>query len=116
MSADAIRDLIAQVLPGPQWALQYGEWRDPGGSTRAAVLRPVGGATAALLRRPAYRLTLVGLAGGDNNEIRAAADAVIERVRSNSGGLVFLEAGEPVYIPTADRRPTFEIALNAITT
>ena len=115
MSAAAIRDLIAPVLPGPEWAVQYGEWRDVPGQ-RAAVLRPAGGAPAELLRRPAYTLTLVGLAGGDNDEMRDAADAVIERIRSNAGGLVYLEAGEPAYIPTADRRPMFEIAINAITT
>ena len=117
MSADeAIRALLEPLLPAPTWApMQYGQWQDVAGR-RVSVLRPAGGPPAELLRRPAFTLTLVGLPGGDSSELKAAADAVIERARASAGGLVYVEASEPVFIPTADRRPMFEIALAAITT
>lgn len=114
---DAIRSLLEPLLPPPAWApMQFGEWRDPGGRVRSAVLRPVGGAPAELVRRPTFTLSLVGLDGGDATEIGEAADAIVERVRVSAGSLVGLTAGEPVFVPTADRRPMFEIALSAIAT
>lgn len=113
----AIRDLLASIL-GTDWRLQYGRWTDkPGAKTdRFAVLRPAGGLPAELVRRPLYTLSLIGQDGGDVEAASDAADAVVEAMRSSSGGLVFLQPSEPVFVATDDNRPVFEIAVSAITT
>jgi hypothetical protein len=116
-AAEQVRDLLASIL-GPAWRLQYGRWTDkPGAKTdRFAVLRPAGGGPAELVRRPFFTLMLIGQDGGDITEAAAAADAVVQAMRSNSGGLVFLQPAEPAFVATDDNRPVFEIALTAITT
>lgn len=112
--ADQVRDLFAADLAGFVW--QLGRWQDTAPPSRYAVLRPVGGIGAELIRRPQFTLALVGLRAGDNAAVSAAADAVIETCRAESGALVYVEAGEPVYVPTADGRPILEITLSVIAT
>lgn len=112
--AEAIRSLLTPSLPAFGW--QFGRWEDSAPSSRKAVLRPAGGVGAELIRRPQFVLSLVGLRGGDHAELGQAADAVVETCRVEAGALVYVEAGEPVYVPTADGRPIFEIALSVIAT
>jgi hypothetical protein len=112
-AAESIRALLAPVLPG--WPLQFGHWTDPGVGSRSAVLRPAGGAGAELVRRPQFTLSLIGGGPDDRQSAAESADLVVETTRATAGALVYLQAGEPVYIPTADGRPVFEIALSAIT-
>lgn len=112
VAAESIKALLAPLLP--DWSLQFGHWRDPGQKKRSALLRPVGGPPAELLRRPQFTLSLVGLDDGDALSVSDTADQIVEAIRLSSGDLVYLSAGEPVYIPTADGRPVFEIALSAI--
>lgn len=111
-AATAIRDLLQLALAG--WAVQFGHWTDPGGKVRSAVLKPVGGPAVERVRRPQFTLSLIGLDGGDREAVSAAAEQVIAALQSNSGSLVYVQAGEPTYIPTADGRPVLEIALSAI--
>lgn len=108
---DSVRHLLAPMLVG--WSMQLGMWRDPGAGVRSAVLRNAGGAGAQLVRRPAFTLMLIG-AQNDTEAVGEKASEIVEAIRSNSGGLVYLEAGEPRFTPTADARPVYEIALSAI--
>lgn len=111
--AEALRDLFEPIL-AEDFAWQFGRWEDTEPATRYAVLRPAGGAGAQLVRRPQFTLALIGSRGGDNAVIGAAATAVVELCRAQAGDLVYVEAGEPVFVPTADGRPIFEIALSVI--
>lgn len=115
MSAlDEVSAFIAPLLPG--WRVQIGRWNDGTKTDRYAVLRPVGGLPAELVRRPQFSLMLVGAEGEDIAIATAAADTVIEAMRISSGTLVFMQPAEPVFWPTSDDRPVFEIAISAITT
>ncbi len=115
-AAEALRAFLAPLLPG--YVLQYGAWVDGPApkATRYAVIRPVGGPRAELLRRPQFTLTLIGMDGGDVLETSEAADTTVRALKAGGEGLVFADPGEPIFIPTADRRPMFEIAIAAITT
>ena len=115
-AAEALRQFLAPLLPG--WLLQFGQWNDMLGAktTRFAVLRPVGGSPAEVLRRPQFSLALIGEDGGDAVAVSEAADSIVEAMRASSGALVFIQPAEPVFLPTSDRRPVFEIAISAITT
>ena len=112
--AEALRDLLEPALPDYQW--QFGRWEDNAAPARYAVLRPAGGVGAGLLRQPQFTLSLVGLRAGDALNLAEACDFVIETCRAEAGALVYVEAGEPVFVPTADGRPIFEIALSVIAT
>lgn len=114
-AADAIRDALEPALPG--WIFQLGQWVDNLGAkaSRYAVLKHAGGQPAELVRRPAFTLSLIGQDGGDIEHASKAADAVVELLRETSGDLVFLQPAEPVFMPTSDGRPVFEIAISAIT-
>lgn len=114
-AAAALRAFVAPLLPG--WTVQFGRWNDTGVKTdRFAVIRPAGGPLAELVRRPQFTLALVGTTGEPATVLAEAADTVIEAMRATSGELVFLQPAEPVYMPTSDGRPVFEIAVSAITT
>lgn len=114
-AAQAIVNFL-QPLLGSGWAFQFGQWREGEAKTRYAVLKPAGGPGAELLRRPQFTLSLIGLEAGDWSFVSKAAEALIEAMRASSGGLVYLEPGEPVPVPTANRRPVLELAISAITT
>jgi hypothetical protein len=106
---------VLNVVPGT-WRVQFGAWRDGPNTNRFAVIRPAGGMPAELIREPQFTVTLVGALNEDAAVAGAAADAVIEAMRSSSGSLVFMQPAEPVYIPTADGRHAHEFAVSAITT
>lgn len=114
-AAAAIRDLITPLL-GSGWSVQFGAWDDVDRTESVAVVRPVGGGLAELVRRPQFTLLLVGAESISATAIEAKANQIIEAMRASSAGLVSLQPGEPVFIPTSDRRPVFEIAVSAITT
>lgn len=115
-AAEALRAFLAPLLPG--YELQFGSWVDgpQPHRKRYAVLKPAGGAAADLLRRPLFTLSLIGMDGGDSMLTGEHADTVIRALKAGGEGLVIADPGEPVFIPTADRRPVFEIAIAAITT
>jgi hypothetical protein len=112
-AADAMREFIAPLVPG--WRIQFGRWMDGNKADRYAVVKPVGGLPAELVRRPQFTLSLIGADGDDASVALSAADAIVEAMRVSSGTLVFLEPAEPVYVPTNDGRAVFEIAVSAIT-
>lgn len=112
-AADQVKAFIEPILNG--WRVQFGRWVDDSRSARYAVLRPAGGGQAELLRYPAFTLVLIGADGDAPSVVMAAADQLIEAMRSGSGALVSLLPGEPVYMPTSDGRVVLEIALSAIT-
>ncbi|MDT7834959.1 phage tail termination protein [Aquabacterium sp. OR-4] len=114
-AADALRLFIGALLPG--WRIQYGRWVDDSARTsRFAVIKPAGGAPAQLVRRPQFIVSLIGAEADEVTTISDAADAIVEAMRANSGGLVYLQAAEPVFMATGDGRPVFDIAVSAITT
>jgi hypothetical protein len=114
-AATALRDFCAPLLPG--WVLQFGRWvDDQAAGTRYGVIKPAGGARAELVRRPQFTLTLIGSGEADIGATSDAADALVQAMRADSGSLVFLQPAEPVYMPTSDGRPVFEIAVSAIIT
>ncbi len=115
-AAESIRQFLTPLLPG--WLIQFGHWNDKVGAktSRFAVLKPAGGSPAELLRRPQFTLALIGEDGGDAVAVNDAASSIVEAMRASSGDLVFMQPAEPVYLPTSDGRPVFEIAISAITT
>jgi hypothetical protein len=111
---DTIRAFLAPLVP--DFAFQFGRWTDDvqNKARKFAVLKPAGGGRAELVRRPQYTLTLIG-PRDDALGLHDAADTLIQAMRESAGGLVFLQPGEPVYMPTDDGRHVLEIALSAIT-
>jgi hypothetical protein len=113
LAADALRDFVTTALPG--WRVQFGRWVDGNKADRFAVIRPVGGGPAELVRRPQFTVSLIGAENEAAGIASTAADALIEAMRTGSGSLVSLLPAEPVFMPTSDGRPIFEIAVSAIT-
>lgn len=114
-AADALRNFLLPLLPSPAWRIQFGRWTDGSTAARYAVIRPVGGLPAALVREPQFTLSLIGAAGEAAEVPQEAAESIIEAMRQGSGELVSLQPGEPVFTATSDGRPVFEIAISAIT-
>lgn len=112
-AADAIRAFLTPLLPG--WRIQFGRWTDGGGLSRYAVLKPMGGLPAELVRHPQYSLILIGAADDEATAPGEVADTIVEAMRTSSGTLVFMQPGEPVHRDTDDGRPISEIAISAIT-
>ncbi len=112
-AADALRNFILPLLTG--WRIQLGRWMDGNTADRYAVIRPVGGLPAALVRRPEFTVALIGAAGDAASVPQACADAIVEAMRTDSGDVVLFQAGEPVFMATDDGRPVYEIAVSAIT-
>jgi hypothetical protein len=112
-AADAIRDLIAPLLPG--WRIQFGRWVDGSKTDKYAVIKPFGGALAGLVRRPQFTLILIGAIDGEATVPIIAAEAIIEAIRVDSGALVSMEAGEPVHKNADDGRPIAEFLVSTIT-
>lgn len=113
-AADAVRAWLQAQPALDGWRIQFGRWVDGSASDRYAVLRPVGGVPASLLREPRFTLLLVGACDDGATAAYDSASALVEASRSYSGALVSLRAGEPVASTTSDGRPTAEIAINTI--
>ena len=113
-ASDALRAFITPLLPG--WRIQFGRWTDGNTADRYAVIRPVGGMPAELVRQPQFSLMLVGALDDADQVPDAAAHSLIEAMRTSSGQLVFMQPSEPVYQATNDGRPVFELSISTITT
>lgn len=112
-ASDELRIFLSPLLP--QWRIQFGRWTDDSKESRYAVIRPVGGLPADLVREPQFSLMLIGKDGDEAQDVQEFADAIVEAMRASSGTLVFLQPAEPVYQPTDDGRHVFELAISAIT-
>lgn len=112
-AADAIRDFVIPLLPG--WSVQFGRWTDTGKDKNFAVIKPIGGLPVELVRQPQFTLTLIGALNAAADVVKDAAEVVVTAMRSSAGALVFLQPSEPSYLPTADGRHVFELAVSAIT-
>jgi hypothetical protein len=112
-AADSIKTFIAPHLTG--WRIQFGRWLDGNTADRYAVIRPVGGMPASLVRRPQFSILLVSAANDPASLPSIKADLIIEAMRAGNGGLVVMTAGEPVYLATDDGRHTFEFPVSTIT-
>jgi hypothetical protein len=118
-AADTLRAFIGTQLPG--WVAQFGRWvDDPVDRTkRFAVVRPVGGLPAELVRRPQLTVVLVGNETDRPETTGATAGAFVaalEALRPANPAALYLQPAEPVYLAASDKRPIFEIAVSAITT
>ena len=85
-AGDALRQFITDVLGshGGAWRVQFGAWRDGTKTDRYAVIKPVGGLPAELVREPQFTLTIVG---AENEDAAVAAAAVMTVVEPCSNGL-----------------------------
>lgn len=115
--ADAIRNRLAPLLPiDYEW--QFGQWQDTSGQKvkRFAVIRPAGGPTASLVRRPQFVVSLIGRDGGDRERVAEHAELCVQALQhaGRDAAGVTLFASEPVFVPTADNRPVFDIAIAAL--
>lgn len=113
IAADAIRNLITPILTG--YRVQFGRWIDGAPTDRFAVIRPVGGVPASLVRRPQFSLMLIGAVGDSSATPDGKAHLIIEAMRASSGSIVTMSPGEPVFFSTDDGRPVIEIAISTIT-
>ena len=113
-AADDIKAWLQGLPELAGWRLQFGRWIDSSKADRYAVLRSVGGGMASLLREPRFTLLLVGRQGDAETQAYDMAYAVAEASRAYTGGLVQLQAGEPVTSTTHDGRPTAEVAITTI--
>lgn len=112
--AESIKSLIEPELTG--WVFSFGRLAGaPDPLKRYAVLRPAGGGSADLVRRPLFTLDLLGLPNGDQLQTAAVAEACVRRMRASAGGLVYVAPGEPSFTTSAEGRPVFTVAIAAIT-
>jgi hypothetical protein len=114
IAADNIKNFITPMLPG--WRIQFGRWTDSDKvDDRFAVIKPVGGGLATLVRRPQFTLLLIGAKADAATVPSMKADSIVEAMRKSNGGLVCMRAGEPVYSFTGDGRHTYELSISTIT-
>ncbi|MBP9148704.1 MAG: hypothetical protein KBG00_07965 [Rhodoferax sp.] len=112
-ASDSIKTFITPMLTG--WRIQFGRWTDGLKTDRYAVIRPMGGAGASLVRRPSFSILLIGAKGDSASLPSIAADAIIEAMRTKSGDLVSMQASEAAYLAADDGRHTFEFSVTTIT-
>lgn len=115
--ADALRNRLAPLLP-PDYEWQFAVWQDTSGTKtkRFAVVKPAGGGVASLVREPQFVLSLIGRDGGDRERVAEHAELCLQALQHagrDAAGIVFF-ASEPRFIPTADNRPVFDIAIAAL--
>lgn len=113
-AAESIRALLAPLLPGFDFA--FGRLAGvPDPKKRYAVLKPAGGSSGDLVRRPLFTLDVLGQQGGDALQTGEIVEAAVQAMRASAGGLVYLAPGEPSFTTSAEGRPVFTVAIAAIT-
>lgn len=110
--ADALRTFLTDLLP--DWRIQFGRWTDGSTADKYAVIRPVGGLPAALVRRPEFTLTLIAAAGQAASVATEAAEVVIAAIGEDTTNPLSMQAGEPVFSATTDGRAVCELAISII--
>lgn len=111
-ASESLRQLLLPMFTG--WRFQYGRWTDGVKTDRYAVLRPMGGSMAGLVRQPSFSLMLIcpSIDGVTAPEIKA--QEVINKLMTDSGSLAFVQPGEPIFWATDDGRPVAELTINTI--
>ncbi|CAN5717762.1 hypothetical protein BH10PSE18_BH10PSE18_08330 [soil metagenome] len=112
--ADALRAFLQPILAPGNWRMQFGRWTDGTKTDRFAVIKPVGGLPAELIRQPQFTLLLIGGSDDPTTLPDTTAQAVIAAMLGGSGDLVFMQPAEPVYWATDDGRPIAELAISTI--
>jgi len=111
--AERIEAVIRPLLPGV--VLSFGRVAGaPDQTKRYAAIRPAGGGSGDLVRRPLFTLDVMGRAGGDYLETASLVEDAIKRMRQPADGIVFLAPSEPSFTTTAEGRPLFSVAIAAI--
>lgn len=103
---------LESLLTG--YTFQFGAWLDSGQmNERFAVIQPVSGQRADIVRYPQYRIVLVGLHSDGDAKVYADAEAVVGHLRDNDsfGELDTVLPSEPVPWATNENRPVFEVPL-----
>jgi hypothetical protein len=117
-AADTIRAALVAALPS--WHVQFGRWTDDADkSRRYAVIKPAGGLPVELVREPQFTVSLIGADGDTATAAGAIAESIVAALRAwrPTGAAVFnLQPAEPAFMATDDGRPTFELAVSALTT
>lgn len=113
--AEALRAAVAGVLTPPGWIVSLGRINGaPLKATRYAVIRPAGGSSGDLIRRPLFTIDLMGADGGDAVATMDAAEALIVALRKPVDDLVFTAPGEPSFTTSVEGRPIVSIAVAAL--
>lgn len=112
-AADSLHTYLTAKLTG--WRIQFGRWTDGDRGDKYAIIKPVGGGMASLVRRPQFTIILIGAENEAQTVPYDAASAIIEAMRTENGTLVVQIAGEPVTGNTDDGRPMVEFAVSTIT-
>lgn len=111
-ASEAIRNRITPIASG--WRVQFAKWVDTAPADRFIVIRPAGGITEALVRAPVFTLAVIGATTDPATVCEAMCDRIKAEMRDNSGGLVYMAAGEPSAFSTEEGRPVFELAVSTI--
>lgn len=114
-AAESIRDLLAPLMPAGMVFAFARLAGAPDPLRRYAVLRPAGGSSGDLVRRPLFTLDVLGLPNDTPIATAALVETLVQRMRESAGGLVFIAPGEPNFTTSAEGRPIFTVAIAAIT-
>ena len=107
-AADSLRIWLTDrnLLPG--YRIQFGVWKSGANALdKYAVIRPIGGVSAELVRRPVINLTLIGAINQASNEVYDLLNDVIDKSKVDFclDGIPFIEVGEVTILQTEDARP-----------
>lgn len=117
--ADSLRLWLSDRNLLPNYRVQFGVWRAGANQLdKYAVIRPLGGVPAELVRRPVVSLTLIGAVNQSSNEVYDLLNDVIEQSKIDfcTEGVPFIEVGEPTLMQTEDARPLAMVDITFIQT
>lgn len=107
-AADSLRIWLTDRNLLPSYRIQFGVWKAGSNALdKYAVIRPIGGASAELVRRPVVNLTLIGSINQASNEVYDLLNDVIDKSKIDfcTDSLPFIEVGEVTILQTEDARP-----------
>lgn len=107
-AADSLRIWLTDRNLLPSYRIQFGAWKAGSNALdKYAVIRPLGGVSAELVRRPVINLTLIGAINQASNEVYDLLNDVIDKSKIDfcTDSLPFIEVGEVTILQTEDARP-----------